>query len=85
MFVMPLKSRRKKPLEISNFFLYSVSLMIDNCGLFLRRNFYVLVSPNNKNQNDDEEELQVTSSFNQLKVLLRRGYIKTKRDKVLLS
>ncbi|XP_060530500.1 ATP-binding cassette sub-family G member 4 [Cylas formicarius] len=32
---------------------------------------------------DDEEGLQATSKLNQLKVLMRRGYIKSKRDKTL--
>ncbi|EFA02729.1 Protein white-like Protein [Tribolium castaneum] len=36
-----------------------------------------------KTSSDDESGLQATSSYNQLKVLLRRGYIKTKRDQTL--
>lgn len=34
---------------------------------------------------DDEEGLQATSPYNQLKILLKRGYIKTIRDKVCLN
>lgn len=33
---------------------------------------------------DDGGSLQATSEYNQLKVLLRRGYIKTKRDQVTI-
>lgn len=34
---------------------------------------------------DDEDGLEVTSQWNQLKVLLRRGWIKMKRDEVKLT
>lgn len=46
---------------------------------------YNIIKPLDDDYDDDDEDgLQATSSFNQLKVLMRRGYIKTKRDTVKL-
>ncbi|VEN48976.1 unnamed protein product [Callosobruchus maculatus] len=42
-----------------------------------------LMRASDNNQIEEEGELAATSKFNQLKVLLRRGYIKAKRDTTL--